>query len=76
MDFANYVKDSGFKTLKLQGHGGMEQTCDILIRTEPRKSIKIGKGWKKFSAMNRFKKGDEVVFTFPFDNANIVNVTN
>lgn len=76
MDFANYLKDSGFTTLQLQGRGGMEKTCDILIRTCPRKSVKIGKGWKKFSAMNRFKGGDEVVFTFPYDNANIVYVTN
>lgn len=74
MDFADYLEDSGFRTLQLHGPSGMVENCDLLIRSVPRRSIKIGKGCKKLSAHHGFKEGDEIVFQFPFENSNMVNV--
>jgi len=36
--------------------------CKLVLRNSPKKSSKIGKGWKDFCTFNRLKEGDILVF--------------
>jgi len=36
--------------------------CKLLVRNSPKKSTKIGKGWKDIYKFNRLKEGDIIVF--------------
>jgi len=62
-DFAAYVRKRRFKRLELQGSTNTcIVQCKLLVRNSPKKSTKIGKGWKDFCIFNRLKEGDVIVF--------------
>jgi len=62
-DFAAYVRKCRFKRLELQGSTNTcIVQCKLLVRNSPKKSTKIGKGWKDFCIFNRLKEGDVIVF--------------
>lgn len=73
-DFAEFLWKSGFTSLQLCGPSGNWTNCSLLIRKVPRRSMKIGQGWKKFCRDNGFRGGDQVVFEFINEFSNLVNV--
>lgn len=75
-DFDYFLWNSGFSTLLLRGPPGSVTQCSLLIRRTPRKSIKIGQGWKQFCSVNGLRERDGVVFQFQSENVNVVNVRN
>jgi len=62
-DFADYVRKHRLRSLELQGrHNTFIVQCRLLPRNTPKKSSKIGKGWKDFCTFNRLEEGDILVF--------------
>ena len=62
-DFADYVRKCRLRRLELQGrHNTFIVQCKLLFRNTPKKSSKIGKGWKDFYTFNRLEEGDILVF--------------
>ncbi|QCD93479.1 hypothetical protein DEO72_LG5g1554 [Vigna unguiculata] len=62
-DFADYVRKRRLRRLELQGrHNTFIVQCKLLLRNTPKKSSKIGKGWKDFCTFNRLEEGDILVF--------------
>ncbi|QCD93964.1 hypothetical protein DEO72_LG5g2041 [Vigna unguiculata] len=60
---AAYVRKRRFKRLELQGSTNTcIVQCKLLVRNSPKKSTKIGKGWKDFCIFNRLKEEDVIVF--------------
>ncbi|QCD96185.1 hypothetical protein DEO72_LG6g887 [Vigna unguiculata] len=62
-DFAYYVRKRRLRRLELQGRNNtFIVQCKLLLRNTPKKSSKIGKGWKDFCTFNRLEEGDILVF--------------
>jgi len=62
-DFADYVRKRRLRRLELQGRNNtFIVQCKLLLRNTPKKSSKIGKGWKDFCTFNRLEEGDILVF--------------
>jgi len=60
VDFAEVIKSLGMDVIYLVGRRrGVE--CKLLV-SQKDETTKIGKGWRKFSAQNRLKEGDRLVF--------------
>ncbi|QCE00279.1 hypothetical protein DEO72_LG7g1568 [Vigna unguiculata] len=63
MSKQTYACKRRFKRLELQGgKNTFIVQCKLLVRNSPKKSTKIGKGWKDFCKFNRLKEGDIIVF--------------
>jgi hypothetical protein len=66
--FANYVKTSGYKYIRLCGPTGQEIAAKVLKRKQrkARKAwkIKFGTDWKLFVLINNFVVGDILNFKF------------
>ncbi|QCE06719.1 hypothetical protein DEO72_LG9g1733 [Vigna unguiculata] len=61
--FVDYVQKRRFRRLGLQGRDNtFIVQCKLVLRNSPKKSSKIGKGWKDFCTFNRLKEGDILVF--------------
>ncbi|QCE13439.1 hypothetical protein DEO72_LG11g432 [Vigna unguiculata] len=62
-DFADYVRKRRLRRLELQGRNNtFIVQCKLLLRNTPKKSSKIGKGWKDFCTFNSLEEGDILVF--------------
>ncbi|QCD93249.1 hypothetical protein DEO72_LG5g1321 [Vigna unguiculata] len=62
-DFADYVRKRRLRRLELQARNNtFIVQCKLLLRNTPKKSSKIGKGWKDFCTFNRLEEGDILVF--------------
>ncbi|QCE10174.1 hypothetical protein DEO72_LG10g1400 [Vigna unguiculata] len=62
-DFVDYIRKRRLRRLELQGsHNTFIVQCKLLLLSTPKKSSKIGKGWKDFCTFNRLEEGNILVF--------------
>jgi len=60
-DFGNYLRQGRFKNIVLHGPRKIVK-CKLLFRNHPKKSNKIGSGWKKFCTADGFDATIDLVF--------------
>jgi len=60
-DFGNYLRQGRFKYIFLYGPRKIVK-CKLLLRNHPKKSSKIGSGWKEFCTANGFHQTIDLVF--------------
>ncbi|QCD86556.1 hypothetical protein DEO72_LG3g1079 [Vigna unguiculata] len=60
-DFGNYLRQGRFKNILLHGLRKIVK-CKLLLRNHPKKSNKIGSGWKEFCTAHGFDQSIDLVF--------------
>ncbi|QCE10563.1 hypothetical protein DEO72_LG10g1793 [Vigna unguiculata] len=60
-DFGNYLRQGRFKYIFLYGLRKIVK-CKLLLRNHPKKSRKIGSGWKEFCTAHGFHQTIDLVF--------------
>ena len=60
-DFGNYLRQGSFKYIFLYGPRKTVK-CKLLLRNHPKKSSKIGSGWKEFCTAHGFHQTIDLVF--------------
>ncbi|QCD92670.1 hypothetical protein DEO72_LG5g738 [Vigna unguiculata] len=60
-DFSNYLRQGRFKYIYLYGPRKTVK-CKLLLRNHPKKSSKIGSGWKEFCTAHGFHQTIDLVF--------------
>ncbi|XP_029126130.1 uncharacterized protein LOC114915493 [Cajanus cajan] len=73
VEFGDHLRKRRWKTLNICGPVEMVK-CSIIIPSEGRKSVKLGKDWKFFCYKNQFVAEDELEFSFPHDRRNLAHV--
>ncbi|QCD86650.1 hypothetical protein DEO72_LG3g1174 [Vigna unguiculata] len=60
-DFGNYLRQGRFKYIYLYGPHKIVK-CKLPLRNHPKKSSKIGSGWKEFYTSHGFHQTIDLVF--------------
>ncbi|QCD82038.1 hypothetical protein DEO72_LG2g2371 [Vigna unguiculata] len=60
-DFGNYLRQERFKYILLHGPRKIVK-CKLLLGNHPKKSNKIGSGWKEFCTAHGFDQSIDLVF--------------
>ena len=61
VNFGNYLREGRFKNIIFHGPRKIVK-CKLLLRNHPKKSNKIGSGWKEFYTAHGFDATIDLVF--------------
>lgn len=76
-DFANYVRNTGYDSVRIYGPTGIAIMCNVLKRNKGRRSwTEFGSDWNLAATVNNFVDGDVLKFRFVDHNrSNLIKVT-
>lgn len=77
IDFANYVRNTGYGSVRIYGPTEIAIRCNVLKRNKGNRSwTEFGSDWNLVDAVNNFAKGDVLKFRFVDHNrSNLIKVT-